>query len=77
MAFSLPGLLLGDYLPFPLVDGHVRLDPLALHLSLGYSLGKEREGAREKWLSLVTVNTPDGLKVKKKKKMDSPPQFIL
>ena len=42
VAFALPGLLLGHDQLFPLMDGHVGLDALALHLSLGYSLRKER-----------------------------------
>lgn len=43
VAFGLPGLLLGYDQLFPLLDGHVSLDALALHLSLSYSLREERE----------------------------------
>ena len=41
VALRLPGLLLGFYQVFPLLDGHVSLEPLDLHLSLSYSLRKE------------------------------------
>lgn len=41
MTFDLPGLLLGYDQLFPLLDGHVVLHVLDLHLRLGDSL-KER-----------------------------------
>lgn len=52
VAFSLPGLLLGYYQLFPLLDGHVSLDPLALHLSLSYSLKKREKGGDRSYYQL-------------------------
>lgn len=46
VAFHLPGLLLGYYQQLPLLDGHVRIAPLALRLRISYSLRSETGGGR-------------------------------
>lgn len=60
MSFGLPGLLLGyDHL-FPLLDGHVSLNVLDLHLWLSYSLRKEKQVCQtEGWSNPKTyASTP-------------------